>query len=147
MCVSVSLSRFASLDCFKFPGCLASVCPCIVYAQNKARLEHLGVVGEPDATGGGSVCSGDCAMHACLTSFCLFGWALQASAAVIFVFSLYVSDMYPTCRSQGVRQSENATASRETGVEIVLQLFSAVRANLHRRAGRLRSRRTASHKV
>jgi len=68
--------------CENNPGtcCLATWCPCIVYGQNKARAEYLSAHDTPNPAGGGSICSGDCALHACLTTICAFGWALQISS-------------------------------------------------------------------
>ncbi|KDR66606.1 hypothetical protein GALMADRAFT_1147761 [Galerina marginata CBS 339.88] len=71
--------------------CSALWCPCIVYGKNKARLERLAsplpspsprrenskTHPNPDSDTGPSACSDDCAVHACLTVFCLFGWAIQ----------------------------------------------------------------------
>jgi len=59
--------------------CLACWCPCMVYGQNKARLDYLSSNGAPDPRHGGSYCSGDCCLHGSLTSFCAFGWVLQIS--------------------------------------------------------------------
>ncbi|KAH9478046.1 Cell number regulator 11 [Psilocybe cubensis] len=57
--------------------CKALWCPCIVYGRNKARIEYLYAEQTAHPTKGGPACSGDCAIHACLTTFCLFGWAIQ----------------------------------------------------------------------
>ncbi|KAF5324338.1 hypothetical protein D9619_011318 [Psilocybe cf. subviscida] len=86
--------------------CLAAlVCPCIVYAQNKARLEHLNLTEtplnawHPQIIGDGDSHSDtdrvpqrvnrlsrwatqDCAIHACLTAFCLSGWVMQVSSII-----------------------------------------------------------------
>lgn len=57
-------------------GCKALWCPCIIYGRNKARIEHLYAEEQVHPAQGGT-CSGDCAVHACLSTFCLFGWAIQ----------------------------------------------------------------------
>ncbi|KAF7430224.1 hypothetical protein PC9H_005926 [Pleurotus ostreatus] len=59
-------------DCCSDVGtCLiATFFPCIVYAQNKRRYEHLNR-GQPDPERGGSGFNGDCLMHGCIT--CCFG--------------------------------------------------------------------------
>lgn len=51
-------------------GLIATFFPCIVYAQNKRRYEHLNR-GKPDPERGGSGFNGDCLMHGCIT--CCFG--------------------------------------------------------------------------
>ncbi|TDL24553.1 PLAC8-domain-containing protein [Rickenella mellea] len=63
--------------CFDDCGtCLLSwCCPCIVYAQNKSRYEHLDRQNGPHPSGGDS-CNGDCFIHGCLT-FWGCGWVLQ----------------------------------------------------------------------
>ncbi|KXN84006.1 Cell number regulator 11 [Leucoagaricus sp. SymC.cos] len=65
-------------DCCNEPGTcmLAWYCPCIVYAKNKHRYEHLNLNGTPDPEKGGDCCSGDCMLHAVIT-FCGAGWILQ----------------------------------------------------------------------
>ncbi|CAG7847057.1 SubName: Full=Uncharacterized protein {ECO:0000313/EMBL:CCA68207.1} [Serendipita indica DSM 11827] len=55
--------------------CVATWCPCIVYGQNKSRIEHLEAQGYPHPDGGDS-CGGDCCLHAFLSCFG-FGWVLQ----------------------------------------------------------------------
>ncbi|KAF4581729.1 hypothetical protein EYR40_002745 [Pleurotus pulmonarius] len=59
-------------DCCADVGtCLiATFFPCIVYAQNKQRYEHL-ARGQPDPERGGSGLNGDCLLHGCIT--CCFG--------------------------------------------------------------------------
>ncbi|PPQ81569.1 hypothetical protein CVT25_013412 [Psilocybe cyanescens] len=56
--------------------CKALWCPCIIYGRNKARIEYLYAEEKVHPTKGGT-CSDDCVVHACLTTFCLFGWAIQ----------------------------------------------------------------------
>ncbi|KAF9456953.1 PLAC8 family-domain-containing protein [Collybia nuda] len=56
---------------------LAWCCPCVVYAQNKQRLEHLNSKGTPDPERGGGFCSGDCWVHGLITGCCGLGWILQ----------------------------------------------------------------------
>ncbi len=51
-------------------GLIATFFPCIVYAQNKQRYEHL-ARGQPDPERGGSGLNGDCLLHGCIT--CCFG--------------------------------------------------------------------------
>ena len=78
-----SRRKWGIVDAHKilFPGCKALWCPCIVYGQNKARIEYLYEEGKVHPTRGGTF-SGDCAIHACLTTFCLFGWAIQVCRSV-----------------------------------------------------------------
>lgn len=66
-------------DCCDAPGtCLLSwCCPCISYAKNKHRYEHLNSRGTPDPEHGGSCCSGDCMLHALIAGCCGGGWILQ----------------------------------------------------------------------
>lgn len=63
-------------DCCNEPGtCFMSCCcHCIVYGQNKHRLDHLERNGTPDPEHGGC-CNSDCMIQACLTYFG-FGWVL-----------------------------------------------------------------------
>ncbi|KAF8589183.1 PLAC8-domain-containing protein [Ramaria rubella] len=56
--------------------CIAWFCPCIVYSQNKSRIEHLEKWGFPHPSGGKS-CSGDCCIHCLLTGCGGWGWILQ----------------------------------------------------------------------
>ncbi|RDB27357.1 Protein PLANT CADMIUM RESISTANCE 1 [Hypsizygus marmoreus] len=56
---------------------LALCCPCVVYAQNKHRYEHLSQQGVPDPEAGGGFCTGDCWVHALLSGFTGLGWILQ----------------------------------------------------------------------
>ncbi|KAL4260596.1 hypothetical protein AB1N83_008272 [Pleurotus pulmonarius] len=65
-------------DCFSDIGtCLiATFLPCIVYAQNKQRYEHLSA-GKPDPERGGSGLNGDGLMHGGITCCCGAGWILQ----------------------------------------------------------------------
>lgn len=66
-------------DCCSDAGTciLAWCCPCIVYAQNKQRYEHLALKGIPDPERGGSGCNGDCFVHGCITACFGVGWVLQ----------------------------------------------------------------------
>jgi len=66
-------------DCCNEPGtCVMSwFCPCVVYAQNKQRYEHLNAKGTPDPELGGSGCNGDCMVHGFITGCCGMGWILQ----------------------------------------------------------------------
>ncbi|KAF8524477.1 PLAC8-domain-containing protein [Gautieria morchelliformis] len=57
---------------------LSAFCPCIVYSQNKSRVEHLERQGYPHPDGGAS-CTGDCCVHCLLAGFG-FGWVLQMGA-------------------------------------------------------------------
>lgn len=43
-------------------------CPCMVYSQNKSRLQHLAQQGTPHPKGG-EMFGGDCAIHALLLYF------------------------------------------------------------------------------
>ncbi|KAJ8508710.1 hypothetical protein ONZ45_g9035 [Pleurotus djamor] len=66
-------------DCCSDAGTciLAWCCPCIVYAQNKQRYQHLSTKGYPDPEHGGSGCNGDCFVHGCITACFGAGWVLQ----------------------------------------------------------------------
>jgi len=66
-------------DCLNEPGtCVLSwFCPCVIYAQNKQRYEHLNTKGTPDPEHGGSPVSSDCMVHAGITVCCGAGWILQ----------------------------------------------------------------------
>jgi hypothetical protein len=70
------LTYFCHFFCIS--GCAALWCPCIIYARNKKRIEHLYVEEKVHPKGGGT-CSDDCAIHACMSTLCLFGWAIQVS--------------------------------------------------------------------
>jgi len=69
---------FDFFDCFGDAGTclLAYFVPCVVYGQNKKRLEHLTTHGTPDPQSG-ELFSGDCFLHCCLTGCAGCGWALQ----------------------------------------------------------------------
>ncbi|KAL9710029.1 hypothetical protein Ac2012v2_007091 [Leucoagaricus gongylophorus] len=54
----------------------ACFCPCVVYAQNKHRYEHMKSNLAPHPENGGSCCSGDCMLHAFI-SVIVGGWLLQ----------------------------------------------------------------------
>ncbi|EKM76902.1 hypothetical protein AGABI1DRAFT_44341 [Agaricus bisporus var. burnettii JB137-S8] len=66
-------------DCCNEPGtCIkAWCCPCIVYASNKQRLEHLERNGAPDPEHGGGCCSGPCCLHASILLCFGAGFVLQ----------------------------------------------------------------------
>ncbi|GLB38922.1 putative PLAC8 family protein [Lyophyllum shimeji] len=55
---------------------LAWCCPCVVYGQNKQRLEYLQSKGQPDPEAGGC-CNSDCIIHAAITGCFGAGWILQ----------------------------------------------------------------------
>ena len=61
-------------------GCLATVCPCMVYAQVKHRIEYLNQYGRPDPERGGSGCDGDCMTWFCLQNIVGAGWILQVTS-------------------------------------------------------------------
>ncbi|KDQ60390.1 hypothetical protein JAAARDRAFT_125936 [Jaapia argillacea MUCL 33604] len=63
--------------CFGDVGtCLISWwCPCLVYSQNKSRVEYLEQNGRPHPDGG-DMCGTDCCCYACLLYFGC-GWVLQ----------------------------------------------------------------------
>ncbi|KAH8085981.1 PLAC8-domain-containing protein, partial [Cristinia sonorae] len=50
-------------------------CPCIVWGQNKTRLEHLERTGQPHPDGGES-CGSDCMLHLLLDVCGGWGWVL-----------------------------------------------------------------------
>lgn len=60
-------------------GCIACWCPCLVYGQNRQRLDHLEENDAPDPHHGGSGVGVDCIMHVALNTCCAFGWVLQVS--------------------------------------------------------------------
>ncbi|KAJ7282035.1 PLAC8-domain-containing protein [Mycena rebaudengoi] len=64
-------------DCFSSFGtcCFACWCPCVVYGQNKQRMNHLRDYGSPDPDAG-SFGNGACMAHCCLTFCTGFGGAI-----------------------------------------------------------------------
>jgi len=50
--------------------------PCVIYGQNKTRLEHLERQGYPHPEGG-EACGGDCFTHGALTVCCGLGCLVQ----------------------------------------------------------------------
>ncbi|KAG2033918.1 PLAC8 family-domain-containing protein [Suillus americanus] len=60
-----------------FTDCMSCWCPCMVYGQNRKRLDHLQDNDMPDPELGGSGCDADCCMHLALNVLCGFGWVLQ----------------------------------------------------------------------
>jgi hypothetical protein len=65
-------------------GWLACFCPCMVYASNKRRLEHLTKYDIPEPTRLGGICGSDCLIHAVLIVLS-YGWSMQASLAIYFL--------------------------------------------------------------
>ncbi|KAG2117440.1 hypothetical protein BD769DRAFT_1290079, partial [Suillus cothurnatus] len=57
--------------------CMSCCCPCMVYGQNRQRLDHLQDTDTVDPEHGGSGCGADCCMHLALNVMCGFGWVLQ----------------------------------------------------------------------
>lgn len=72
-------------------GILAWCCPCVVYAQNKRRYEHLNAQGTPDPEHGGGCCSGDCCLHAVITGLFGAGWILQVKMTFLRYFYVFVT--------------------------------------------------------
>ncbi|RDB17453.1 Protein PLANT CADMIUM RESISTANCE 3 [Hypsizygus marmoreus] len=66
-------------DCCSDSGTciLALCCPCVIFAQNKKRSDHLTHKGVPDPESGGGFFSQDCFVHGCLTALTGMGWVLQ----------------------------------------------------------------------
>ena len=62
-----------------FKGCCACFCPCVIYGKNRERLAHLESKGTP-LPGGGSCCTGNCCLHACLNVLLGLGCILQVRA-------------------------------------------------------------------
>ena len=62
-------------------GFRACFCPCVVYAQNKHRYEHMKSNLAPHPENGGSCCSGDCMLHAFI-SVIVGGWLLQVRSPI-----------------------------------------------------------------
>lgn len=60
----------------RYLGFLACFCPCLVYSQNKRRLEHLTKYETPEPMRNAGMCSSDCAIHGALT-FLSYNWVLQ----------------------------------------------------------------------
>ncbi|TCD59890.1 hypothetical protein EIP91_011257 [Steccherinum ochraceum] len=52
------------------------LCPCIIWSQNKSRLEYLEHTGQPHPDGGESF-GNDCLIHGVLTACGGLGWVLQ----------------------------------------------------------------------
>jgi len=57
-------------------GCVSWLCPCVVWGQNKTRLEYLEKTGMPHPDGGESF-GNDCKIHGLLTICGGWGWILQ----------------------------------------------------------------------
>lgn len=75
-CKSLIFSYEFLYSTYFIVGVLAWCCPCVVYSQNKRRLEHLSQKGYPDPEHGGCS-SGDCFVHGLITGCCGLGWILQ----------------------------------------------------------------------
>jgi hypothetical protein len=91
--------RSMSLSYNDMTGVFACCCPCVVYAQNKQRLEYLNSKGVPDPKHGGGCCSCDCWVHGLITGFCGLGWIMQVCTIPPSLVSLYLSDVSKLARS------------------------------------------------
>ncbi|KAH7921872.1 PLAC8-domain-containing protein [Leucogyrophana mollusca] len=71
--------RYGLFSCFGEVGtcCFSCFCPCMSFAKNKKRLDHLQDKGSSDPEHGGSGCNSDCCFHFGLTLCCGLGWVLQ----------------------------------------------------------------------
>src|SRR6266702_6296271 len=67
LCMSTSLVKRSCMlaDPLSLAGCWAAWCPCVVYAKNKQRLQHLQIRGTP-LPGGGERYNLDCCIYGCL---------------------------------------------------------------------------------
>jgi len=63
-------------DTFRNLGLCACCCPCVIYAKNKRRYDHMSTKGTPDPDSGGGCCSCDCIMYS-LVGWCGVNWLLQ----------------------------------------------------------------------
>lgn len=115
-----------------FPGCISWFFPCIIYSQNKTRLEALERTGQPHPSGGDSI-GGDCCIHAGLT-FCGCGWVLQV---LFFNFFLQAMVLNHHFRLGLVPLSGIATASRVAAAAIAWLHAAALLANSPKEAGKL----------
>lgn len=79
-------------------GAIACCVPCIVYGQNKTRMEHLHRNGGTPHPSGGEMFGGDCMVHGLLTCIGL-GWVLQVRSPPLVFLSLslpqYFNPLYP----------------------------------------------------
>ena len=134
------------INFFFISGCAAFWCPCIIYARNKKRIENLYAEEKVHPNRGGT-CSDDCAIHACMSTFCLFGWAIQVSDFVIWIFRetergfFFLTQNSFLPRSQTALRFAEDMISRATISGIVLQRFFVHLVSCHRRAGKLIWRR------
>jgi len=69
---------YGVFDCFSDASTfvLGWFCPCVVFSQNKTRLEHLDRTGTPHPAGGDGL-GGDCVTYGALAVCCGLGWVLQ----------------------------------------------------------------------
>ncbi|KAJ8583475.1 PLAC8-domain-containing protein [Rhizopogon salebrosus TDB-379] len=71
--------RYDLFSCWDDTGtcCMSCWCPCLIYGQNRRRLDHLEENDMPHPEHGGSGMGPDCIMHVALNTCCALGWALQ----------------------------------------------------------------------
>lgn len=103
-------------------GCVACWCPCIVYGQNKTRVEHLETQGYPHPEGGDS-CGGDCWLHCLLTACVGFGWIVQVSPS--FIHPHYL-ESYKLHRLEVVRRLERVIELVEAALVIVAAFIGVI---------------------
>ncbi|KAG7091906.1 hypothetical protein E1B28_008303 [Marasmius oreades] len=99
--------------------CLAFWCPCVMYGRNKNRLDHLSQRNRPDSISRDATCNVDCCLHCCLSSFCLFGWALEVPnrAVVRARYNIRGSVMKDFCSSLWCSSCVLAQESSELELE------------------------------
>lgn len=78
------LSSINLISCVVAVGCKACFCPCIVFGQNKTRMDHLANHNSPEPTG--ETKGGTCAVHGVMTFFSLVGGCVLQVRALLFPF-------------------------------------------------------------
>ena len=124
-------------------GCVAWWCPCIVYGQNKTRLEYLDKTGQAHPDGGESF-GNDCLIHGLLTCCGGWGWILQVRTPERRSLFLTSADTpFIPDRSATATTPEIATASRAAHSRTASRPGAATLARSRRRAASSSSRREA----
>jgi len=98
--------------------CMKSTfCPCVIYSQNKTRLDHLEREGRPHPDGGDS-CGTDCLIYYCLGSI-NWSWLLQMAERTRLRrrYSIEGSGFGDCCESFWCGCCANIQAARELALE------------------------------
>lgn len=91
-------------------GVLAWCCPCVVYGQNKKRLEHLNNQGTPDPEHGGCF-SGDCCIFTAL-AYCSLNWIVQVCFVYLTAVQRSIVPSYAQMSNRGsIRSRYNVKGS------------------------------------